>query len=164
MKSRSRNICIFKFSLPHSHDKRAGISKKKLLLSTHPIFLCLTWFTPLWKISRSHIIMVPDKTPQIFKNYILEKNPATKVLGIYFNNHLKKEFNLMYNIIIRYVCIIFVIQNFLYITEATLKKLFLNVLIFIELSNWDAINQGKIVTKHPYHNACEIKWNYFIKY
>ena len=47
--------------------------------------------------------MVPDKTPQISKKYILEKNSATKVLAIYFNNHLKKEFNLMYNIIIRYV-------------------------------------------------------------
>ena len=47
--------------------------------------------------------MVPDKTPQISKKYILEKNPATKVLGIYFNNNLKKEFIFMYNIIIRYV-------------------------------------------------------------
>ena len=47
--------------------------------------------------------MVPDKTPQVFKKYILEKNSATKDLAIYFNNHLKKEFNLMYNIVIRYV-------------------------------------------------------------
>ena len=85
MKSIVRNIyTILKISLPHSHDKRAGISKKKLLFSTR-----LIWFAPLWKISHGHIIMVPDKTPQIFKRYILEKNPATKVLGIYFNNHLK---------------------------------------------------------------------------
>ena len=100
--------------------------------------------------------MVPDKTPQVFKKYILEKNSATKDLAIYFNNHLKKEFNLMYNIIIRYVPYLWSRIFSTYIAEATLKKLFLDVLIFIELSNWDAINQGKIVTKHPYYNACEI--------
>ena len=100
--------------------------------------------------------MVPDKTPQISKKYILEKNPATKVLGIYFNNNLKKEFIFMYNIIIRYVPYLWSRIFSTYIAEATLKKLFLDVLIFIELSNWDAINQGKIVTKHPYYNACEI--------
>ena len=102
MKSRARNISILKFSLHHSHKKRISKFQKKILLSTW-LFLYITWFAPLWKISRGHIIMVPDKTPQISKKYILEKNPATKVLGIYFNNNLKKEFIFMYNIIIRYV-------------------------------------------------------------
>ena len=71
----------------HIHMIKEWEFQKKILLSTW-LFLYITWFAPLWKISRGHIIMVPDKTPQIFKKYILEKNSATKVLAIYFNNHL----------------------------------------------------------------------------